>query len=263
MPTRTVHNVNFHYHERGRGTPLVLVHGFPFDSRMWEAQLDALCDRNRVIAPDLRGFGRSSSSEPFTFASLAEDLHALLEQVGALPCLLGGLSMGGYVALAFCRKYMADLRGLALLDTRAEADDSQTRQNREKMIAAAGEKGSAAIAETMLPRLLSPHTLQRRQDLVHRMRKMIEDQNPQTLQRALAAMRDREDQTAFLPSIAVPTTIIVGADDAVTPPDIARAMNAAIPRSNLSAIPRAGHMSPVESPDEVNRALRALARSLD
>jgi pimeloyl-ACP methyl ester carboxylesterase len=261
MPTRTVNNVNYHYQEHGRGTPLVLIHGFPFDSRMWEAQLKSLSDRHRVIAPDLRGFGKSMSSDAFSIASLARDVHGLLEQIGALPCLLGGLSMGGYIALAFCREYMADLRGLALLDTRAEADTSEGKQNREKMIQTAAEKGSAGIADEMLPKLTSPHTAERRHDLVHRLRAMMQDQNPQTLQHALAAMRDREDQTTFLPSIAVPTAIVVGADDKITPPALAEKMQQAIPNAKLSVIPLAGHMSPVEAPDEVTRALRQWATS--
>jgi pimeloyl-ACP methyl ester carboxylesterase len=259
MPSRTINNVGYHYQEQGRGTPLVLIHGFPFDSRMWEAQSKALSDRNRVIAPDLRGFGKSAASGAFSIAALADDVHALLAEIGALPCLLGGLSMGGYIALAFSRKYASDLKGLALLDTRSEADSSEAKQNREKMIALAGEKGSAAIAETMLPKLLSSNTIERRHDVVHRMRKMMEEQDPQTVQHALAAMRDREDQSAHLPSIAVPTAIIVGADDQITPPKLSEAMQQAIPHSTLSVIPRAGHMSPVEAPDEVNRALRTWA----
>src|SRR4051794_15232486 len=118
MPTQTVNGVTLSYEERGKGLPLVLLHGFPLDGRVWDEQLADLSARCRVVAPDLRGFGRSRSETPFTIESLADDVHALLTAIGALPCVLGGLSMGGYVSLAYAKKYPADLRGLVPVDTR-------------------------------------------------------------------------------------------------------------------------------------------------
>src|SRR5437867_3940906 len=123
-----------HFEESGRGLPVVLLHGFPLDSRVWAKQRAALNDRYRVITPDLRGFGRSKSDDPFTIESLADDVHALLKEIGALPGVLGGLSMGGYAALAYAKKYPADLRGLILVDTKAEADTPEGKQAREEMI---------------------------------------------------------------------------------------------------------------------------------
>src|SRR4051794_16033318 len=116
------------YTDRGRGEPLVLLHGFPLDRRMWDAQTEKLSDHYRVIAPDLRGFGQSRRSDPFTIESLADDTHLFLEQLAAAPCVLAGLSMGGYVALAYAKKYAADLRGLVLVDTKAEADSPQAKE---------------------------------------------------------------------------------------------------------------------------------------
>src|SRR5262245_62932806 len=107
MPTKTINGVNVCYQDRGRGAAVVLVHGFPLDSRMWEAQIEALSDRYRVIAPDLRGFGQSKSDEPFTVASQADEIHKLLNELGVTPCVLFGLSMGGYIALTFVRKYQS------------------------------------------------------------------------------------------------------------------------------------------------------------
>src|SRR6266542_306071 len=146
MPTKSINGATIPYQERGRGVPVVLVHGFPLDSGMWEAQLDALSDRYRVIAPDLRGFGQSISTEPFTIASQADDVHALLKELGALPCVLAGLSMGGYIALAFSRKYASDLRALTLIDTRSEGDTPQGKENRNKMIQLVRDNGSKAVA---------------------------------------------------------------------------------------------------------------------
>src|SRR2546423_4475950 len=125
--TQSDNGTTLSYQERGQSARnVVLLHGFPLDSRMWEAQLAALGNATgaggayRVIAPDLRGFGQSKSDTPFTIESLADDIHALLSAVGALPTVLVGLSMGGYVALAYAKKYPADLRGVVLVDTKAE-----------------------------------------------------------------------------------------------------------------------------------------------
>ncbi|WP_428937350.1 alpha/beta fold hydrolase [Fontivita pretiosa] len=259
MPTRTVNNVTFHYAERGHGTPIVLVHGFPLDGRIWEAQLESLSDRYRVIAPDLRGFGQSISSEPFTIESLADDLHALLRAIGALPAIVAGLSMGGYVALAFARKYPADLRALGLIDTRAEADAPAAREARDKMIELVRTHGTRAVAEQMFPKMLAEQTLHGRQDIAHRLRRIMESQPPRTVEYALAAMRDRPDFTSDLPSIAVPTLIIVGEHDVITPPAVAEAMSKQIRNPTLVVIRRAGHLAPMEQPEDVTTAIRRFA----
>ncbi|HMB94539.1 MAG TPA: alpha/beta fold hydrolase [Tepidisphaeraceae bacterium] len=250
------------YLDRGRGLPIILVHCFPLDSRMWQAQIDALSDHYRIIAPDLRGFGQSISSESFTINSLADDLHALLSNIGALPCLLAGLSMGGYVALAYAKKFPADLRGLALIDTRADADTPEARENRNKMIELAKSAGSKAIADAMFPKLLCASTIQNHPPIAQNARLIMQSQSPLTLQHALAAMRDREDQTGNLPSIVVPTLILVGEQDAITPPPMAQAMQKLLPDSKLVPIPDAGHLSPMEQPDAVNRALQQFAEEI-
>lgn len=245
------------YQSVGDSLPLVLLHGFPHDSRMWEAQLAGLADRFRVIAPDLSGFGKSKSAEPFTMASQAEAVHALLVQLKTLPCILGGLSMGGYIALEFARKYPSDLRGLILLDTRAEADSTEARQGRAKMIELVKTKGAAAVAEAMLPKQLAATAPQQKPDVVRKLRMIMESQSPATIENALVAMRERPDNSTFLPSISVPTLIIVGQADALTPPEVAQKMHEAIPKSTLAIIPDAGHLSPMEQPEEVNRAIVA------
>lgn len=256
MPTTTIKNMTFNYQDRGQGTPVVLVHGFPLDSRVWEAQIAALSDRYRVIAPDLRGFGQSKSSEPFTMDSLADDLHELLKQIGALPCILGGLSMGGYAALAFAKKYRSDLKGLILVDTRAEADATVGKENRNRMIQVAREKGSKAITDEMFPKMLSEESVKQRKDIAERLRQIMESQSPKTIENALAAMRDREDHMANLASIAVPVLIVVGEHDALTPPAMSEAMNKALPHATMKVIPVAGHMAPMEKPEEVSSEIR-------
>jgi len=254
MPTRTIHGAAIHYDEAGKGLSFVLVHGFPLDNRIFDAQHAEIEKTHHVIRPDLRGFGKSQSTAPFTIASLADDLHALLKEIDALPCVLGGLSMGGYVSLAYARRYASDLRGLILIDTRSEADTSQAKEGREKMIALArGPNGAKAISDQMFPKMLAPQNQET--DVGRRARQIMESQSPLTIEHALMALRDREDYTGDLPSIAVPTLIVVGAEDAITPPDMSRKLNASIPRSRLVEIPGAGHLSPMEQPAAVSEVI--------
>jgi pimeloyl-ACP methyl ester carboxylesterase len=250
------------YVEKGHGTPLVLMHGFPLDSRVWESQADDLSDRYRVITPDLRGFGHSVSSSAFTMDSLAEDVHQLLARIGALPCILGGLSMGGYVALAFARRFPNDLLALALVDTRAEADAPAGREARNTMIESVKTGGSKVIADQMFPKMMGEQTVKHRQDIAHRLRHIMESQSPTTIAHALAALRDREDHMGNLASIAVPTLILVGKEDAITPPSMSEAMSKLLPHPQLVVLPNSGHMSPMEQPDEVTRAIRRFAETL-
>lgn len=256
MPQIPVNGCNFNVLEQGAGPAVVLLHGFPMDARIWEAQIAALSSSYRVIAPDLRGFGQSINADPFTILSLAHDIQALLRQMNITPCVLGGLSMGGYIALAYEQMCPTDLKGLLLIDTKAEADSTDAKANRDKSIELVQTAGVKAVADQMLPRLLSPATLQSRPHIVHRLRQIMESVPPATIIHAQRAMRDRPDCTAMLPSIANPVLIINGEDDVATPPAMARLMRQAIPRAQLALIPGAGHLSPMEQPDLVNAALR-------
>ncbi len=257
MPTRNIHGQELYYEERGRGPALALLHGFPLDGRMWEQQLASLSDRYRVIVPDLPGFGRSRLEAAFTIESLADDVHELLKALEALPSALAGLSMGGYVALAYVKKYPTDLRALALVDTKAEADSPQAREGRQKMIELVRTSGPRAVADAMQPKMLSPDTISHRPQQVRALREMMENCPDATIENALAAMRDRRDFTNVLPSITVPTLIVVGESDAITPPEVAQAMGRAIPSSEVVVIRGAGHMSPLEQPEQVSAALRS------
>jgi len=250
------------YSDRGSGTPLVLLHGFPLDRRMWDAQLRELSSQCRVIAPDLPGFGKSKSDQPFTIESLADDLRAWLLELHLLPCVLGGLSMGGYVALAFAKKYADDLRGLLLIDTRAEGDTSEAREGRAKMIQLVRASGSSAVADQMIGRLLSSGTLEHRPAIAKKLRRIMEQCPAQTIEHALTAMRDRPDRTAELAAITVPTLILVGDADAITPPSVAQAMHQRIAGSEMRIVSGAGHMSPMEQASQVNQAIEQFIQSI-
>ena len=261
MPTQEINGISFSFDDHGSGIPLVLLHGFPLDRRMWGEQVfgEQMADsslRGRRIALDLPGFGKSQPPVAFTIPSLARSIRELLAQLDALPCVLTGLSMGGYIALNFAREFQADLRGLILVDTRAEADTPQGKENREKMIDLVRAKGSVAIADQMQPKLLSPDTVAHRPYQVRALRHMMEAVPPQTIEHALSAMRDRPDMTEALSSIATPTLILVGDADAITPPDVAQGMQKRMPNAEMVVIAGAGHMSPMEQPAQVNRAIR-------
>ncbi len=262
MADAHVENFRLHVTETGAGPPLVLLHGFPLDSRIWREQIAALSDQFRVIAPDLRGFGQSKSNDAFTMESLADDVHALLGDLGALPCVLGGLSMGGYVALAYVKKYPTDLLGLALIDTKAEGDTAEGKAGREKMIELVRAQGTKAVAEQMMPKMLAPDAEQSRPQVKRELDQIMNAQTPLTIEHALAAMRDRPDFVTDLPSIATPTLVLVGEHDAITPPAGAEKMSKAIAKSTYVVIRGAGHMSPMEQPQQVTDALRRVLQAV-
>ncbi|HWE97759.1 MAG TPA: alpha/beta fold hydrolase [Tepidisphaeraceae bacterium] len=255
MGMQTVNGVTLSYTDQGNRQALVLLHAFPVDSRMWAAQISDLAPRCRVIAPDFRGFGQSPPAGPFTIPSLVDDVHALLTALGALPCVLAGTSMGGYVALNFARKYPTDLRGLVLVDTKAEADNPEQRENRNKMIEVARTMGAKAVADAMSGKMLSPETFDHRPETVQALRAMMEACPVETIVHALTALRDRPDMSDALPSVCVPTLILVGEEDAITPLAVAQSMQRQIPRAELKIVRGAGHMSPMEQPEQVNQAL--------
>jgi 3-oxoadipate enol-lactonase len=265
MPTIDLNGVKIHYRERGEqnSNVLVLLHGFPLDSRMWNAPMEALSNRWRMIAPDFRGFGESGGTGPFTIEQLADDVHALVERLRPGKIVLAGLSMGGYVALAHVRKYQATLRGLILLDTKAEADTPEGKAGRDKMIAMVKEKGNKPIADAMLTKLIPEEAVKNRPQLVRELRQMMESTRPETIAHALAAMRDRPDQTEVLGRIVVPTLLIVGEKDGITPPDVMGTMQKKIPRSQMKVITSSGHMSPMEQPGQVNAAMEQFLAMLN
>jgi pimeloyl-ACP methyl ester carboxylesterase len=262
MPNRTVNGIDWFYEERGAGRALVLLHAFPMDHRLYAAQLGELSGRFRVICPDLPGFGRTRYDGPFTVKWQAEQVRALLGEIGALPCVIGGCSMGGYVALAFEKEFPRDAEGLVLIDTKAEGDNPEQRKNRDRLIELIDRHGVVAVADGMLPKMMGAGTRAARPGLEGEIRAVAMEQSATTLKHALAALRDREDRTEFLPSIADPVLIVVGEDDQVTPVSCAEALKAGIPNATVRVIPGAGHLTPVESPGAVNEAIREFVEGI-
>jgi 3-oxoadipate enol-lactonase len=242
------------YTDTAAGPTLVLLHAFPLDREMWRPQLAALAGTARVLAVDLPGFGRTPlPSTPWTVDSAAEQVGGLLDTLGLTGrIVVGGLSMGGYVAMAFARRFPDRLAGLILADTRAEPDDEAAKENRGKLIAVAQKQGAAAVVDAMLPKLLSEKATPAVKDAV---RTIGSRQTPDGVAAALAALRDRPDAAPGLDQVSVPTLVIVGEHDAVTPPTLAAAMAGRVYGSELVTIPNAGHLSNLENPEAFNAAV--------
>jgi 3-oxoadipate enol-lactonase len=246
------------WEESGQGTPFVLLHPFPLNSSFWSFQRDAFAGVARVISPDFRGFGRSGQDGRISSMELlADDLAALLEHVGLERIVLGGLSMGGYVALAFIRKYPRQVQALLLADTRPQADTLEGRQAREELALLATGKGSSAVAESMLPRLLGRTTLENRPNLVTHVRQLIEHTTPAAIAAASRGMACRSDSTGMLGAIHCPVLVISGEEDVLTTPQAAAAWAKEIPGAQLVTLKSAGHLSALEQPEAFNQAALA------
>ncbi|MGE5263891.1 MAG: alpha/beta fold hydrolase [Acidobacteriota bacterium] len=245
------------------GTPLLLVHGFPLDRTLWLAQTHGLADAARVIAPDLRGCGESGMpSGTVTMDAYAGDLNALLDSLGIQSVILGGLSMGGYIAFAFYRQYPQRVRGLILADTRALPDSAEGKKGRDENIALVREKGAGAIADKMLPKMLTPKTLETRPEVANAVRSLMARQPVKGIVAQLSALRDRPDSTPTLAQIKVPTLVVVGAEDTLTPPKDSEMMRDAIRGARLVTIPGAAHLSNYEQPQAFDTAVREFVKSL-
>jgi pimeloyl-ACP methyl ester carboxylesterase len=256
------------YEGRGHaGPPFLLIHGFPLDRSMWRGQIDGLAPNARVVALDLPGFGASApavdGSRAFTMDAMAEHVISVADALGFDRFILGGLSMGGYVALALLRRYRARVLGLALLDTRAEADAPETRRSRLEDAERALAEGTGFLIDPTVARLLSPRTVAERPDLRNGVELMVRRTSAAGVASAQRGIAERRDARAELAKIDVPALVVVGADDVITPPPGARAMAQAIRGAQLAVIPNAGHMSPFEQPEATNVALRKLIRKVN
>ncbi|MFL5374291.1 MAG: alpha/beta fold hydrolase [Myxococcales bacterium] len=259
----TVNGVTLAVEVRGDGPAVLFVHGYPFDRSIWSHQIAAL-DGYRRIAPDLRGMGASDAPDlGYSMEIYAADLAALLDVLDADEVVLCGLSMGGYIAFEFLRRWRARVRGLVLMDTRAEADTAEGRKARDATAALARDGGAAAVAETLLPKVLARSTRTGASITAERVRGMMSSTPVPGLVGALAAMRDRPDSAPLLPELAgLPTLVVVGEEDELTPPETARALADRIPGARLVTVAGSGHLPPVERPVETTRALLEFLRTL-
>lgn len=250
--------MNLHHVEVGHGRALVLIHGFPLDHTLWRPQLDGLSGAARVIAPDLRGFGNSpEAAGTVTMEDHARDVKDLLDHIGIERAVIGGLSMGGYVALAFAELFPGALEGLILCNTRAAADGEGAKRMREITALKALNGGMPEIAKGMVARLVSPRSAAQHPGLGRYLEDMMARQSPAGVAASSRGMAIRPDRTPLLGRLHVPALVITGGEDTLIAPDESRDMAAQLPDRELVVIPGVGHLSCQEGPVEFNKAVRA------
>lgn len=258
--TLAIGDTPFTVHTRGCGIPLLLLHAFPLDHGMWEAQ-EPLAESVRIIAPDQRGFGGTHGEPPIaSIATMADDAVAVLDALHvAEPAFVCGVSMGGYVAQHVAARHPERVRGLILCDTKLDADTPEARAGRASLAVKVGRRGAGLLADTMLGTLLAQsdeaRSRPRRAAIEPLLRQTIARQPVATIQAALAAMGDRPDMTDTMRGLEIPTLLVVGEEDTFTPPAIMERMESILPDARLLIVPRAGHLVPLEAPEVFNAAV--------
>jgi 3-oxoadipate enol-lactonase len=253
------------YEQTGKGLPILFIHGYPLSRKIWEPQLEGLSDNVSMLTLDLRGHGESYPfNGPYNMELLADDCKQLLDNlIFNYPILVCGLSMGGYVTFALFRKYPQVIKGMILTSTRSGPDSAEGKANRDTAIKNVRDRNVDFIADSLLPKLISPVTLTSKPDLLHIIREIMLETSINGVTGALQGMRDRPDSTPLLTQIKCPVLIIHGANDQLISIHEAENMNQQISNSRLVIIPNAGHLPNMEQPEIYNQAIRDFIKSLN
>ncbi len=258
---KTINGIKTAYLDTGskEDIPVVFIHGFPLDKSMWKEQLKYFSNKYRTIAYDIRGFGESElDNENLSIDLFAEDLKQFIDSLALEKVVLCGFSMGGYIALNAIQKFPEKIMGLVLADTQCEADTEEVRNKRMKSCENIRRGSLSLYADDVLPTLLhSSAEGEESKDMIA-LRNVIEQTSKDTLCGSLAAMANREASCTALKSINVPTLILVGEDDPLTPPKKSEMMNAEISGATLQIIPYAKHLSNIDNADDFNRHMANL-----
>jgi pimeloyl-ACP methyl ester carboxylesterase len=261
----SVNGVNLAYDDKGMGLPIIFLHAFPLNRTMWDGELAALLieGRYRLVSLDWRGFGESDSPTGISTMELfADDVAGLMDALGMQEAVLCGLSMGGYAAFAFLRKYPQRVKALILADTRPGADTDEAKANRENVARLAESEGTEAIANLQIPRLLGEYTQREHPEVELRVRQMINMATPEGIAAASRGMAQRADSTDLLASISCPTLVLVGEQDTLTPPQVAQDYASRIANARFGTILNAGHLSNIEQPESFLTAVSDFLRTV-
>lgn len=253
-----INNTDIAYDDHGIGQPIIFLHAFPLNRSMWQGQVAALLNeqRFRLVALDWRGFGESESATSLsTMELLADDVAALMDALGMQQAILCGLSLGGYVAFAFLHKYPERVQGLILADTKPAADTEEGKANRERIAQLAESEGPGAVVDLQMSKLLSDYTRQHHPEVEIQVRRIAEAATGSGIAAVSRGMAQRSDTNELLARISVPTLVLVGEHDTLTPPTVAQEYAGHIPGSQLVVIPQSGHLSNLEQPEAFFAAL--------
>jgi 3-oxoadipate enol-lactonase len=265
MTIAALNDIRIAYDDEGTGRPLVLIHGHPFDRSMWAPQVETVRrSGRRVIVPDLRGYGESTVVPGRTpLPVFAADVAALLDALGVERFVLGGLSMGGQIAMECYRQFAGRIDGLLLADTFPGADTEQGRRLRLDTADRLVREGMSGYAEENLAKMIAPYNVAARPDVAAHVRRMMLGAPPEGAAAALRGRADRPDYRDVLTTVTVPSLVVVGADDEFTPVGDAEQMHRLLPDSTLTVIEGAGHLPNLEQPAAFDAALRTLLGRVD
>ncbi|HEX7973078.1 MAG TPA: alpha/beta hydrolase [Anaerolineales bacterium] len=259
-----IHKFSMAYDEEGKGLPVLWIHGFPLNRQMWQLQESGLKSAARILAPDLRGFGDSQpTGGTYSMDLLADDCVAFLDALNInRPVVVAGLSMGGYITMAFYRKFASRMAGMILAATRPGPDSPEGKTGRDQAAAMVQRGGVLEVVESMLPKLLAPATYQEHPELVAQLKELMKHNTVDGIVGALMGMKERPDSTPILNKIDLPVLILHGENDQIIPPKEAEVMHSAIRGSKLEILPRAGHMLNMEQPGLFNQAVSRFLAAL-
>jgi pimeloyl-ACP methyl ester carboxylesterase len=244
---------------------VVLIHGFPVNHEMWNFQITALRESFRVITYDLRGLGQSKTQDThYTLEILVDDFFALLDHLKIERASIVGFSMGGYIALRAIERDASRFQALVLADTQSASDSNEAKIKRTLAMKTIKAKpnGLHEYGQKFIPTTLSAKTLRENPKVADQLTQMIESNTEAGVSGGLLALLSRTDTTATLPRIQVPTLILVGEEDTITPPHVAQTMKEQIPESRLKSLSDAGHFSPLENPKEFNSTLLSFLKEV-
>ena len=263
--TIPVNNIQLSYDDVGEGEmPIIFLHGFPFDKSMWEGQLDFLKSYYRLISCDIRGFGKSTNDDSALSISLfADDLIQLMDKLNMEKVVLCGLSMGGFIALNAMKRYPDRFEALVLCDTQCIADTTEVKEKRYKTIDQIEEDGATTFNEGFIKSVFHEDSLSNKKELVEQLRSVVFFNPKHIIQQGLVALSERSETCSTLHKINIPTLILCGREDEVTPLVQSELLNTSIEDSVLHVIDNAGHVSNLEQPEEFNKHLLDFLTALD
>ena len=259
-----INNISLSYNDVGVGdVPIIFLHGFPFDKSSWHSQMDNLKSTNRVIAIDIRGFGQSKDEKtPLSIDLFVKDLLAFMDKLKIDKAIICGLSMGGYIALNAVNKFPERFAALILSDTQCIADTPEVKENRYKTIEKIKASDANEFNENFIKSVFHSDSINTKTEIVEHLRNTVFANSKEIIIAGLTALAERNETCSILNKISIPTLIICGSDDKLTPIAQSEFMHKNIKNSELKIIDNAGHVSNLEQPETFNKHLTDFLNSL-